>query len=448
MRRVASAPSPGRSSLAQLILIVPWVALVIAAWSPLRDNSFLWHIRAGSIQANGIQVLTEDPFSFTMHGEQWLTQSWLGELFYDWAEMATGMGFVPLMVLFLSSLTMVGIGLISYRASRSVSATAIVLVLSTFLLISFLVPRPVIFSFTLFVLVILAWERPAARWTLPFLFWVWASVHGSFLIGLGYVLLSLIMRREWKWLRVPVVSGVLTLATAHGLGVVTMLVAFGEARDTLLLLSEWRRPEWWSAAFLPLAGGVVIIVYGALRGRITPKHLWLLVPFLLLGMSATRAIPSAWLAIVPLIAIALGDLNVGGRKRFSMGATAVFVSLVLVLPFLIRDDGALDPERFPLTAVGALSEVNTFHDDVTGGYLIWVEGPGRMVYLDDRAELYQERIGEFVAVRNGDMAWEPVFARDEIGQVLLKKGEHLAVELEAAGWSVSYADVSFVVLRP
>ena len=85
---------------------------------------------------------------------------------------------------------------------------------------------------------------------------------------------------------------------------------------------------------------------------------------------------------------------------------------------------------------------------MTGGYLIWAEGPERLVYLDDRAELYQGRIGEFVAVRDGDVDWEPVFARDEIEQALLKKGEYLAVELEAAGWNRSYADKSFVVLRP
>ena len=131
-----------------------------------------------------------------------------------------------------------------------------------------------------------------------------------------------------------------------------------------------------------------------------------------------------------------------------MGAAAVFVTTVLILPFLIRDDGSLDPNRFPLTAVGSLSDVNTFHDDVTGGYLIWVEGPERMVYLDDRAELYQGRIGDFVAVRDGDVDWEPVFARDEIEQALLKKGEYLAVELESAGWTRSYDDESFVILRP
>ena len=316
MNKASMAPSR-RVSVAHLALLVPWVALVIAAWSPLRDNSFLWHVRAGTIQLDGGQVLTADPFSFTMLGEQWLTQSWLADLLYAWSEGVSGFGFVAPMLLLASSITMVGIGLIAYRASQSVTASAIVLILSSILLTSFLVPRPVIFSFGLFVLVILAWERPAARWAVPFLIWLWASVHGSFAIGLAYVVLSLIVRREWRWLSVPAVGGALSLATAHGLGVVAMLVAFGRARDTLSLLSEWRRPELWSAVFLPFAVGVVIIVLGAFRRRITPNHLWVLVPFLLLGLSATRALPPAWIGLIPLVGLALGEMSAGSGRRFS-----------------------------------------------------------------------------------------------------------------------------------
>ena len=68
MIETAAAPKPRRYSIAQLALLVPWVALVIDAFAPIRDNSFLWHIRAGELQVEAGEVLTSDPFSFTMQG--------------------------------------------------------------------------------------------------------------------------------------------------------------------------------------------------------------------------------------------------------------------------------------------------------------------------------------------------------------------------------------------
>jgi hypothetical protein len=421
---------------------------VIDAWAPIRDNSFLWHIRAGELQATAGEVLTTDPFSFTMHGEPWLTQSWLAELLYAWGERLWGLGFVPPMMLLMTSITFLGIGLITYRRSQSVSGTAVLLMLSTILLISFLVPRPVIFSLTLFVLVILAWERPALRWTLPFLFWVWASVHGSFAIGLAYVGLSLLADREWKWLPTAILSGLATLLTAHGLGVVTILLDFVNAREALSLLSEWRRPEIVSVVFLPFLIGLALIVWAAVKGRVTPRHLWVIVPFLLLGLGATRALPPAWLALIPLMSLGVFDLRVGSALRFSTGQAAVFAVAVLVLPFLIASDASLDEERFPIAAAAALDDSPVFHDDRTGGYLIWSEGPQRQVYIDDRAELYREGLAEFVAVRDGDQPFEPVFARDGIRQALLKVTEPLVDDLRAAGWDTVFEDDRYVVLRP
>ena len=448
MSETAATPSPRRFSLAHLLLIVPWVALVIDAWAPIRDNSFLWHIRAGDLQALAGEVLTSDPFSFTMHGQPWLTQSWLAELLYAWGERNWGLGFVPPLMLLMTSITFLGIGLIAYSRSQSVSGTALVLLLGTILLISFLVPRPVIFSFALFVGVILAWERPVARWTLPFLFWVWASVHGSFAIGLAYVGLSLVAEREWRWAPTAIVSGLVTLLTAHGLGVVTVLLEFVYARDALALLSEWRRPEILSVVFLPFLIGLGLILWAVVRGRVTPRHLWVIVPFLALGLGATRAIPPAWIALIPLVGLGVYGLEVGSAPRFTTGNAALFGAAVLVLPFFLASDAAIDQERFPVAASAALDQGRTFHDDRTGGYLIWAEGPGRQVYIDDRAELYQKRLAEFVAVRDGDRPWQPVFERDGIEQALLKVTEPLVDDLEAAGWQPVFEDGEYVVLRP
>lgn len=447
MTRAAARPQGRRFSIAHLVLLLPWVALVIDAWKSIVDNSFLWHIRAGTVQADQGVVLTTDPFSFTMTGEPWLTQSWLVELLYGWAEGLSGLGFVPYMILFIGTLTFFAVGLIAFRMSRSVPATVFVLILSILALISFLVPRPVLFSYLLMTLVILAWDRPSARWTLPFLFWIWAAVHASFVIGLLYVGLSILMRRDWRALPTAVVAGLVTLGTAHGVGVVTFLLDFTESSDALQYLTEWRRPEFSETVFLPFAGAVVFIVVGAFRGRIFPRHVWLVAPFVLAGLSSVRAIPPAFLALVPLLALSLSDLEIGSRAGLRPRLALVFALVVLALPFLLIEDGQLSEGRFPVDALASLDDVPTFHDDVIGGFLIWAEGPERKAYIDDRAELYGDRMREFVDVRRGETDWRPVFQRDGIEQALLPNDAHLVSELDEAGWAVVHEDENFTILR-
>lgn len=448
MDSTAAKPSQRRFSIAQLALLVPWVALVIDAWGKIGDNSFLWHIRAGSVQADAAEVLTADPFSFTRRGETWLTQSWLAELVYAWLESLSGLDFVPWMILATGTLTFLGIGLIAYHISGNETGTAFVMILSVLALISFMVPRPVLFSYLLFVLVILAWGREGTRWTIPFLMWVWASVHGSFVIGLVYLALMVIVRREWKALTIPVVGGLTTLTTPHGLGVLGILLDFATAREALSFLTEWREPTFEAPAFLALMGGMAMIVIGAYRQKVTLNHLWVIVPFLILAFTSLRAVPPAWLGLAPVVALALKDMELGTKARFGVISAVVFTLVVLVIPAPLAEDAVIDDERFPVAAAEHLVDVPTFHDDRVGGYLIWAEWPDRLVYLDDRAELYLDRIGEFVRVRSGQEDWRGVFDRDEIEQALLLRSEKLVGELSAAGWESVYQDENYVVLRP
>ncbi len=444
----ASKAPQRRFSIAHLALIVPLVALVIDAWAPIADTSFLWHIRAGTLQGQSGSVLTTDPFSFTMLGESWLTQSWLVELLYGWSESLSGLGFVAPMLLIVSSTTFVCVALIAYRSSGSVTATAFVLILTTLAMISFLVPRPVLFSFLLFSVLVLAWDRPSVRWTAPLIVWIWAAAHGSFIIGLAYLGLVWLMNKQWRLTPILLVAAVVTLFTAHGLGVLEFLFDFVESRDALTYISEWRKPELLSVVFLPLLGGVVFIVIGAFRGLIFPKHLWLIVPFVLLGMSSVRAIPPSWLALVPLVSLSLSELTLGTNRRFGQVSAAVFTVTVVVISVIVKPGASLLEDRFPVAALASLDDVATFHDDRTGGFLIWAEGPERLAYIDDRAELYGDRLGEFVRVRNGDQDWRSVFERDGIEQVLLKAEEPLIDDLEGEGWQMVYDGPSYVILRP
>ena len=442
----AVAVSKRRFSLAHLILLIPWVALVIDAWAPIGDNSFLWHIRAGTLQLEQGTVLTEDPFSFTAGGESWLTQSWLAEILYARLEASSGLGFVPWLVLVLTALTFVGVGLIAFKTSQSVVATAVVLFLSTISLISFLVPRPVIFSYLLFVLVILAWERPSSRWSLPFIFWIWASMHGSFFLGLAYVGLRLLSKKEWRALPVPLLSGLAVLLTPHGWGVVTMLLDFMTASPYLSLLTEWRTPELFSPVFFPVFVGIAVIIYGASKQRVVPRDLLVIVPFFALALTALRSVPPAWLALLVPVSASLTDVGKGIPRRFGTAPAAVFVVGVLVLPLLFKGDAGLAADRFPLATAEALADAPVFHNDVVGGYLIFDRGPGFKVFIDDRAELYEVRMQEYVDVRSGNQPWEPVFERYMISQALLRDTEPMVEWLTAAGWVVSAEEENFVLL--
>ena len=70
--------------------LVPLFMVALFAARPIKDNSFLWHIRAGSAQSTVGEALNNDVFSFTRFGSEWRTQSWLVELLYSFLEDSFG----------------------------------------------------------------------------------------------------------------------------------------------------------------------------------------------------------------------------------------------------------------------------------------------------------------------------------------------------------------------
>ncbi|HDH03889.1 MAG TPA: hypothetical protein ENH15_06565 [Actinobacteria bacterium] len=102
---------------------------------------------------------------------------------------------------------------------------------------------------------------------------------------------------------------------------------------------------------------------------------------------------------------------------------------------------------FPIEVSEALDDTPVFHDDVVGGYLIYSEGPGRLVMVDDRAELYGiDGFTEVPQARGGAPDWRDTFERWEIGQALLEVDDGLATVLIAEGWIEQDSDEYFILL--
>lgn len=431
---------------AQVGLALPWIVAVVAARLPLRDNSFLWHIAAGRAQIDQSTVLVADPFSFTFSGQSWRTQSWLADLGYA-ALDPSGLDWVPVFLLICTTVLLGATGLIVYRSSRSIVATAAVQVATAWVLAGFLNPRPVIFSFVLFALVILAEADERLRWVLPLLIWLWAGLHGSFIVGIGYLILQGLRRRRASHGVDAIVCAVAATLTAHGWGVWEVLADFASNQGALDFIVEWATPDFVSPGLLPFLGGVLILIVGGTRGKLSTRDHWVIAPALYFSATAARAVPIAWLMLLPFIGASLTDWAVEVRRRNVVNLALALI--VIVFPFWLAVQGGLDEKRFPLAASEQLGPGRTFHDDVVGGYLIYKEWPDLQVFADDRAELYgADFFREMVEVRQSRRDFAPVFARYQIVQALLRVDDSVVADLQKAGWRSSFKDENFIVLVP
>lgn len=435
-----------RLTVSRVVLLLPLTGILIAARLPIRDNSFLWHIRAGELQLDGGRVLTEDPFSFVALGEPWRTQSWLADLLYGYVEGLAPLAVGPWVTGVSATLFVGFVGLRAYRSVPSPLVAGVVALGAMWLGLGWFSPRPVVISLAVLAVLLVAADDARLHWTVPAVMWLWASIHGGFVVGLGYLVLRAISRRDRRMVPVIAASLVAVSLTAHGLGIWAILLDFLGSRAALDVIIEWATPDLFGLALMPFLGVLVALLVTAKRGGMPAADLWIVIPFLLFAFTASRAVPLSAVVLVPWIAPALEPLGRSVKGSEGSLVTGLVAVAVVVVPFVLPIDGGLDDTRFPLVAADHLTAERVFHGDGTGGYLIYEEHPGRLVYIDDRAELFQDRYVDFARARLGAPVWRDVFEEWEFEQVLLEKDVPLVQILTEAGWTERFSDETFVVL--
>lgn len=451
----AAQPSQTTRGLStqHLFLLLPWIGIVLAARQPIRDNSFLWHVEAGRLQVDAGQVLRSDPFSFTRFDEAWRTQSWVLDVLYATLQRVSDLGWVPWFIGVIAGLTLLIVGVHTHRASGSLLATGLVGVAVVWIGVPFFSPRPVLVSYLFLALTAYVVSDMRHRWALPLIIWIWAAAHGSFVLGLGLIVLDGLRRRDRRRVVDAAVSTLAATATAHGVAIWGILAAFGANREALDLIQEWRPPDIFEPFFLPYALAVVGVAVGSANGSIRRRDLWIVLPFLLFGFTASRAIFPAFIVLAPWLAVALRDVLPELRPTPATGplliGNLVLVVAIVALPFMLEGgENRLSETRFPLEAATALEAVPTFHDDVVGGYLIYARSLPNGVFADDRAELFgAEILGAIVDVRNGHPSWRTTFDEFAIEQAIVATESGIAEVLRASGWAVVFEDEDFSVLR-
>ena len=229
------------------------------------------------------------------------------------------------------------------------------------------------------------------------------------------------------------------------------MLTFIESRDALDLIEEWAAPEFLDivqAPYLLLIAGIIV---AAIRGKIGMRDLIVILPFMFLGMSSRRAVFPAAIVLIPWAALAIPPIPDAKTKTSSVvvGVAAALMIVVAVLPMVTKPLGLLGEEYFPSAAMTeALGGDRAFHGDAEGGYLIYAEWPDRLIYIDDRAELYgTELFVEYHDIRGGN--YQDAFARWEIEAVMSQNDWPLTEVLTDDGWVIRESDDHFTVFgRP
>lgn len=219
----------------------------------------------------------------------------------------------------------------------------------------------------------------------------------------------------------------------------------GEALD---LITEWLTPNLISLEHFPFAVALVALLYLGIKGAVPLRDLWVIVPFVLFAFTANRAVPIAGIVLAPWYTKGLMVLprpsSVASRTQ-SLVNLAVIV-LVLTVPWLLPLEGGLDQDTFAISALEHLGPERAFHDDGVGGYLIYAEWPQRLVYMDDRAELYGDDFVDFVKARAAVPGWDEVFEELDLRQALIKIDDPIGEVLIARGWEERFRDERFLIL--
>lgn len=459
-------------------------AVFVVARTFSVDPDLWWHIKNGQNILATHQWPTHDPYSFTVAGTPWLCYEWLGDVFLGATARLGGLQGLDGVLFVLGSVIMVA--LYAYAALRCgnskagfVAATALYLLATP----SFsLRPQMLGYLFIILTLIVLEYFRKGKQrslFFLPPLFLIWINTHGSWVIGLGVILIFLasglvefragsVIAQRWSTSqRIHLESAFLFCiaaipCTPYG----TQLAAYPFTVASSLPINVTNVLEWQSMPFnLPLGKIFLVFVLGFFLTQMVLQitcHLDDLVLFLFGTVMACLHVRFL-LLFVPFCAASLAALLAAWvpsydrtKDRYVLNALLMATVIAAIVWYFPSETEiqAMVNKHFPVRAVAYLRSHDVagpmFNTYGSGGYLIWAL-PERKVFIDGRGDLYElgGAFFDYLQVANLKPGAFAVLRSYGIQSCLLDRNEPLATVLGAhPDWQRVYSDeVSALFVR-
>ena len=418
-------------------------------------------------------VLRHDVFSYTVLGRPWLSEEWgfalvlawmvahLGAESYWWVSAGACCGALVLSVVRWRRL---GCGEL-WAAALSILAGAG--------MYQFVSPRPQDLSYLFFALLILVLTlaRQRSVWLVaaPPLLVLWANLHGSFLLGLGTLVLEFLLSLlptlpgRLSMPRLPskaigataLVSLVATFLNPHGPGLISYAYHVSSSSELTALISEWQSPDFHSLFWMAVIIGPLMVIFALLAFTTTTFELddLALACITLLGsLYAARFTPYFVLVMCSVLSRWTPIKNETIRPSLLTLPAAVLACVVLLAGSHIaagapqRGDGTLGT---PVAATEFLKHQagRVFTTYWWSDYLIYENIP---VFVDGRTDMYfgSGILETYVNVSDVTIDPDSIFRRWGVRWVMWNKDTTLAMYLSHdQAWKTVYRSGDAVVFE-
>ena len=446
------------------------------------DPDLWWHIKNGADILATHHWPTTDPYSFTVHGQPWMSCEWLGDILLAWVSQAGGVLGLDILLIVLGSAVMIALYYLgTLRSGNSKAGFLAAGLMCSLAFVSFTL-RPQMLGYLFLVLTMIALEffrqgKHRAIWFLPPLMLVWINTHGSWIIGLGAIIaywicglkkfeIGGIIGTAWTRSERRQLSLVFMLClavlpiTPYG----TRLVMYPFSVASSLPVSLEYVTEWWPMPFDDSGGKLFLaILLGFLVLQVVYRFSWRLEEFaLFLFATASACIHMRFVLIfvpfcVPLLAMVFSRwLPPYDRRKEHYALNAILIASVIAGVIWFHPSQASVQKkidaRFPVGAVNYIRQHSVpgpmFNSYNFGGYLVWSLTPERKVFIDGRSELYEAggMLDEYIHVANLHPGALAILGGYHVKSCLMEEDAPLATVLAALpDWKKVYSDNTSVL---
>jgi hypothetical protein len=447
----------------------------------LADPDTWWHAEVGRQILKAHAVPSLELYSWTAHGSGWIAFQWLGELVIGIAAQTGNLRTMTSLLMLVAAALMLLLYYWAYLTSGSAESAFVSCCILLPLLSGYFTLRPQLFAHLFVLMTLICLEhfrrgRSRAVWFLPPLFLIWVNTHGSFLLGFIVIALywfSGVVRVpgfEWRsWsakerlhLAAAALGCVMCLGiTPYG----TRLAAYPAEMalyqpGILANIMEWRpMPLQSSAAKLFL---ILIALYLIAVVTLRPVARLDWTALLLFSIFSTflhwRFLPVFALTFAaPIASLLAGSVfrqrvstpDASQQQLWTLNAALmllVSVGICWMIPSrqqLTELVSGLYPQRAVEYLERADLPGSLYHEYGWGGYLMWVRGPGKNVFIDGRADVYEYAgvLADYLSIERAGPSAFPLLRRYGITACLVKTRSPLATLLASSDhWQLSYSD--------